>query len=630
MAPSPRRTSDFDSQGEAGLHTAVAGNRARGRKYISVVDTIGEHKTLEPGEHTLTRSLSSLSQERTPRTRDDFCGLSSGDLAGMSSGVLGRGRRHITHGMSTTIQNMTPSNLSVASEPISEDSVSEHLGHRVSVRDERWKELLQAEAEHGLYQEEEPTGGVASHHLSKKHHLGAGRKHLHPRGGIHIAKSICDPGGEDVFDNPKGSFLGKMKKRLEHGRPDAADHFEDGPKKDKPAKRQFEEHKDVAVHASEDVPLGSSRQIDLHTSGFMGKRKGSGFAKGAQISDNPTLDRSAEPRDDYDISGYGLDQRGKRKFLVQNNLDSSCRHNMSRPEPKSAPTFGTRSASTPILERDLPANATPYYQDDLHPSRHAIKQELVGACRGSTEKERKLPNRQGKPSLDSTWASITWSPRKVDQHTASSFIEGEDSMQLITDEDHRENEFRHTLGKTKRSFGNAHNKSSLRFEYGDGPQYKTEHTTIEGIRWGNGHGKKKFEVSDHLDNATDGIEVYLSQNGSPLGRSKRKPIQDNLGSGFQTAPNDNVFMGPDGKYHPNRTCNPIRDNITGLMDHDAQSEDSNTFAVTGMRRKSEIIRPQSARRFPQKDFERVTPRSATPRARSEAPKHIKDRGLWKR
>merc|ERR1712070_330307 len=101
---------------------------------------------------------------------------------------------------------------------------------------------------------------------------------------------------------------------------------------------------------------------------------------------------------------------------------------------------------------------------------------------------------------------------------------------------------------------------------------------------------------------------------------KHKRVEDHLKPTDADPVVPVFFLDPDGKsisYKP-RPYVPVKDDVTEILTCDANSEDSNTMAVTGMRRKSELMRPQSAKRFPQRDFERVTPRSVTPRATSDA------------
>jgi len=214
----------------------------------------------------------------------------------------------------------------------------------------------------------------------------------------------------------------------------------------------------------------------------------------------------------------------------------------------------------------------------------------------------------------------------VDANTAAKFIEGQDSIHLVTDDEHLESEMRNAMGKTKRCFGNVHNKSNFRLEYGDAPGYRTEHH-MNGLRWGDGHGRKKFPTVevDHLKDAGDDGGTLFSQSGAVLVKTKRIHVQGQLDKNMSTS--GTVSKG--NSLSP-RHFVPVKDNITHLLEEDIESEHSNTLCVTGMRRKSETIRPHSARRFPQKDFERVTPRSATPRAKSEARMPLADRSLWKK
>jgi len=424
----------------------------------------------------------------------------------------------------------------------------------------------------------------------------------------------------------------------------------------KRGKKIFQDHYEEPPAASPEIPVGVSQQIDLHTKGFLGKRRG-GDGKGkAQISMGPIEDRSKEPRDIYDLTCYGLHHRGKRKFLVQNNLDTSCRHDTSRGPLKTAETLN-RSPSK-FLESDLPPNQTPYYQDNLEEHKRAVKSELKTACRSGNEVDRKMPPRNGVTHLDNTWSSMTWTPRKADMETASSFIEGEDMsprryqknsarfiegqnlIHDLTDNDHYDTEMRAAHGPAKRSFGNAHNKSSLRFEYNDNADHKVEMHRNDGHRWGPGHGRKRFDVADHLYEAEDGIQPYMSSGGFPLGKSKagqHKPEADLMGPfspGKASEKDLTSYMGPDGKMHHNRPAKTVKDNVNDILDYEkelCESDADHTLGISGTRRKGEMIRPQSARRFPQRDFERTEPKSVRPRTPDPyANKPITARPLWKK
>jgi len=360
-----------------------------------------------------------------------------------------------------------------------------------------------------------------------------------------------------------------------------------------------------------------------------------GFLKGVQtVSSDPVGDYSFNPPDVYDITTYGLEHRGKRKFLVQNSLDASCRH--TRPEIKPGPGL-LRAVSVPDLECARPPNDTPYYQDNLPEEDRAIKKELGQHCRFSREVERNLPARNSgynsANNADSAWSALAWTPRKADNNTAAKFIEGQDSIQRITDQEHLAYEMRASLGKTKRVFGNAHNRSMLRLDYGDEAQYKTEHVTHEGLRWGEGHGRKKFGVADHLDTAADGIHPYQDVNGQVLRTRRKVEAEDHMDRkhGYNRAEDHGevVFMDPDGNVLKPRAHKDVKDTVGELKNDENISETSNTLGVCGVRRKTEVARPLSARRFPQNDFERVTPRSVTPRLPSESNIPLAERPKWK-
>jgi len=656
---------------DAGLHSLAPKSRGRkhvlpehNRRYVDVPEMIPESTPLKSSQSEKTfRSSKSMSPRRGAL---DDAGMSSCELS--KSHELGRGRRHISYASSRVEAMRTPSTPSEASEMMSEASADFHLGPRSKFKDERWKALLEAERESVGYDfEDEQVSGATSHHLSRKGKLGAGRKKCKEFewAGGHDKYAANDPGGPTIFEdtaaNP-GSFLGACRRRCD-GMSKSQEQSIDlvgskpPPEPIKRGKKIFQDHYEEPPAASPEIPVGVSQQIDLHTKGFLGKRRG-GEGKGkAQISMGPIEDRSKEPRDIYDLTCYGLHHRGKRKFLVQNNLDTSCRHDMSRAAMKTAPTL-TASASAPILEADLPKNQTPYYQDNLEERKRAVKDELKPACRSGIEVDRKMPPRNCNVDVDNTWSSMTWTQRKADMETASSFIEGEDMsprryqktsarfiegqnlIHDIPDNDHHDNEMRLSHGPSKRSFGNAHNKSSFRHNYNDNSDHKEEMHRNDGHRWGPGHGRKRFDVADHLYEAEDGIQPYMSSGGFPLGKAKpgqHKPEADLMGPfspGKASEKDLYSYMGPDGKMHHNRPAKQVKDNVNDIIEYEkslCESDTSNTLGVSGTRRTGEMIRPQSARRFPQRDFERTEPKSVRPRTPDPyANKPITARPLWKK
>jgi len=545
----------------------------------------------------------------------------------------------------------TPTESSIASEPISEDSAMDHLGHRRRVEDDRWKIALEK-----IEQETEPCGGSTSHHLNNRNRR-FGKRHFdaekYPWVGFHRARSFIDPGGEDAFENKKGSFLGSQKKKIWGNKFQGDDAFGDEVDPRVEGKRMFYDKIEAAAHATEDIPIGVSSQIDLHTRGFLGASKRT-FGGMMQVSSDPVMDMSSESADVNDLSSYGLNHRGKRKFLVQSNLESGCRHNLERLEGQSG-TRVTRSASVPVLDRERPANETPYWQDSLPDGERAQKKELPLCCAASSghELDREMKPRKAKNLEDNTWSCLAWTPRKVDEMTAARFIEGQDAIHERTDQEHREEEFRNTLGKSKRNYGNAHNKSIFRFDYNDDPGHQMEHYVIvnqhlamdqeddkrlteRALMWGKGHGRKKFGIKDHLDKDDDGVECYQSASGAVLGKVKHKRVEDHLdrnaGVTLDFRGKPMTFMTTEGipsAYLP-RNRKDVKDNIDELMNCEVKSEDSNTLGVAGTRRKNEIIRPHSARRFPQKDFEKKTPRSVTPRPTSDARTPLSERPRWAR
>jgi len=333
-----------------------------------------------------------------------------------------------------------------------------------------------------------------------------------------------------------------------------------------------------------------------------------------------------------------------------------------------------------VLERDLPPNQTPYFQDNLPESERAVKKELGACCQLGTEFDRDMKPRSCIPVQDNAWSALTWTPRKVDQLSAAKFVEGQDLIHLVTDEEHRESEFRNAMGKTKRSFGNAHNKSQFRFDYCDDPTWKTEHIAIvkqdldfhvkmpkrpdaemagggddgeaapdpktemrsereriveRTLPWGEGRGRRKFKIADHLDTATDGCEPYMGfwKEKKEDAKAEAAPteIGVKLGRVKPLKPGDHNLWDRPEEFVAPRNVRPPKDNLDELFDCEVASEDSNTLAVTGMRRRTEPIRPHSARRFPDKDYVKPTRSlTPTPRTRSEANLPVGERPRWKK
>lgn len=675
---------------QAGIHSSEAADRTRGRRYFQVAcskHTV-HHNPILDGLDELTSTTFGRETPSARGAKSDYCGLSSLEMSAVYDRNHRRGRRQICH--SKYAGGRTPSTPSLASEPLSVDSEEFHLGHRSHIHCENnpmahhcWGEEIpeagtqsnrtfrEPTAEDPTPHVVEPMGGVTSHHLAKKKgSLGWGKRQFGPEASLaHAMRGIGDPGGEDVDDREhtkvgshKGSwsFLGPKKGKAPTGTNFQSDDVfcDTVEEKERHSKKHFKDHMEEAVHATADIPIGVSTQIDLHTHGFLGKSKHN-FGGMMQISCDPIAHSVDEKiyhkfeRDPNDLSCYGLGHRGKRKFLVQSNLEAGCRHDLSRVEAKALGTL--RSMSVPILERDLPPNSTPYWQDDLPDKARAVKEEFDFKCTTGKEADRQKPPRSFIPVSDNSWSCLTWTPRKVDDSSAAKFVEGQDLIFGVPDEDHTEVELRNAMGKHKRSFGNSHNKSEFRHDYNDDPRRKSEFIAIvhhhlaadvdddarkteRTIRWGHNHGRRKFVPKDHLGKDVDDGDgvAYFSQNGTKLGKVKHLVAEDHIDRP-ETDGTTSFFVDAHGtkgierhRSISRKKYEKVVDHVDELMNCDVQSEDSSMMNVTGIRRKTDVIRPCSARRFPQKDFERTTPRSATPRVRSQSQVGLRlaDRPKW--
>jgi len=436
-----------------------------------------------------------------------------------------------------------------------------------------------------------------------------------------------DPGGDDDFfhDGKFTSFLGPAKRH--HGLTFLTSHVFD----DSIDYSQFHTKKlfkqEDAAHATDEIPIGVSTQIDLHTKGFLGKSKHM-FGGDMQPSSDPITDKSDCPVDETDLSGYGLVHRGKRKFLVQTNLASGCRHNLAvldgdKPSPR-------RSSSAPSLGQvAVPA---PYHQDVEN------EEETNFNEYGNARTKHRDPKRDE----DHIWFD------QVANRCGETFTELKD---LKTHEERLNDEFKLQFEHRKKCFGNVHNKSKLKLDYADDPSWRTDHITFiplgktdqqhlddidlrshpyDYIKWGRGHGRRKFKVNDHLDQDDDGVECYVSKDGVPMSKIQHKKVDDHLDVDNPALEPSCFFLDPDGKaisFKPRHHV-AVKDNVMDLFDVEVQSENANSLAVTGQRRTNEIIRPKSARRFPLKDTFRqpARARSATPPRRLGG--SSKDRPKW--
>lgn len=608
----------------AGLHTSEMDGKKTGRKYYNVVDTIAEHKSFLPEE----RPPNPLFTPRTGKSAGEAGGLTSSELCAVNDLHHRRGRRHISHG--GTVGHSTPSSdHSLASEAISEDSIDQHLGHRAHVM-KCWSQKHEVE----VPEYAENAGGASSHHMARrKGRLGFGKKHFGPEtkwAHVHRSVRIDDPGGDS--NSKFTSFLGPARRH--HGLTFEQSHvFDDSIDTSQFHTKKLFEHED-AVHATEDTPIGHSTHIDLHTSGFLGKSKHM-FGGMVHISNDPISDMSEHPPEEVDLAWYGFgSNRGKRKFLVQSNLVSGARHNLAVPDGKPSPR---RSASAPALDR---VASVPPYHTDLSPEadEKATKPSVDEYSNG-----RRLKQRNPKRDEDQVWFDNA-ANRFGDQ-----FSELKDLKEKTLDEQ-LQAEFKVQFKNSKKCFGNAHNESTFKLDYFDDPTYRTDHITFmplghtdqkhlddfdlrshpyDYVKWGSGHGKRKFKVNDHLDKDDDGVECYMSVNLVPLSKMKHKKVEDHLDTENPALEAPSFFLDPDGKaisFKPRHHVE-LKDNVNDLFkEEDVQSENSNTLAVSGQRRKNELIRPKSARRFPLKDTFRQPARSITPPPRMGSTSQ--DRPKW--
>jgi len=640
MAPTPRGHYLKD---EAGFGAEDSAARVRGRRYFQIDHCKATFQGLQGNEDRTGRTPSPFCKDSINRKPGDGCGLSSLELSQVYDDHHRRGRLHICHGTSHCNNALSVSTASAVSDPISEESAMFHLGHRDNVQKHfDHDQQAESQAAEGSMVDSENGAGLSSHFLNRKGRLGLGKKKYGKEckwvGYHHHAARVDAFGGEERKNITKRTGW----------RNDCRDHIFDGQIEEKPerhAKKMFQEHIEKEFHATEDVPIGVSTQIDLDTQGFLGKSKGrsSICAQQRYFEHDPTSDKSGEPWDQQnDVACYGLNQRGKRKFLVQNNLDTGCRHNLSRPALKTGPTL--RCSSMPVLERDRPPNQTPYYQDDMPESARAVKKEIGPGLHTDKECDRTLKPRRCSIPADSTWDALAWTPRMVDNVTAARFVEGENVMHATNDDEHQEREFRMFAGTTKRSFGNAHNMSKFRFDYDDDAELKQEHTCVTWtkdevtkedkhnlLRWGAGHGRRKFEIDDHFYGKERDNLVYCSTKGEKLG-VRAKPVPAHMDPNKKNT-EKNFILDADGLpiSFKSRSHKPMKDSVHEHMNDEYQSDHSDTPCVVGMRRKTELMRPQSARRFPQKDYERVTPRSLTPRGRREDARiPLAERPIWQK
>jgi len=654
---------------QAGIHTEEAAARTRRRRYFPVGDTIAEHKSLDPGldeGESCSPSPFCRNFSRSPDRKSDWCGLSSKELAQVTNPYHRRTRRH-TLNVGDAIDHAE----SVVSEAISESSEQFHLGKRNFVHDNRIRELLEEQAQLKAAGKIEPTAGVAMLELNTKGSLCEARGKKKFGDSCPYFAQRDHEGGVHTFGGETIRFLQKRKTP----RADQLDHiFEDQlePEKTRTARKIFADHIEKEMHATEDCPIGVSPQMDLDSKGFLGRSKGRGFDK-EHMSSDPVSHKPDEPRSPGDLSAYGMATGGRRKYLLQSNLETGCRHTAR--EIKASPTLCVSASSPTLSEKDRPRNSTPYWQDDLPEHERAVKNEVPSVCKTSREADRCQKPRNVEPYVDNAWSALRWSQDRVDAESALDFVNSPNQVRAMSNEELRESEYRRTLDSMKRSFGNAHNKSELRLDYGDPPDHRVEHVTEiftrvpekkqkeakdekearavarafggqrdrqpkATVAWGHGHGRKRFDITDHVSpdyRESEGLEKYTSADMSVKLRTKKRvtppfsvkdtPAKKADQEGYYADENGNTLLYSKSDHTLLKSY--TKDCLHELLPDDLGSQTSNTVGLVGSRRKSEYLRPQSARRFPEKDFQKTRPRSATPRPPSSRTP-ISERPRWQK
>lgn len=483
------------------------------------------------------------------------------------------------HSQSRSLTNRSSSAPSLVSEIISESSTGSN----------RWKEML----------EQEPVGGVSSHELSRRTaKLGLGKKHFLnkeecPWTGNYLSSKgniVLDHRGEDdnkVFTSLAGER--KWKKTFGQRKDAIGDLFNNTvEEKEFRSRKHFPQQWDQVFTGTEDFPLGAGTQIDDSPRKI--KRRVDASKMTAQMDrDVVTHNLDSEP-DPNDLSGYGLAHRGKRKFLVQTSLATGL-------SPIGEDNFMLRrSPSAPGFSTDPPVkspNTCPFWQDDLPDEERAAKGCHQNIFVSRTGVDRHLEGR-GKHIVhvpDNTWACLKFG---CDDATASRFIEGQDLKPTISTEEpagirnpiYDESAPKSTGGKVPGVRNPIYDESAC--QSGDytivrSPIYNTDvkESAIDEMKSGDGRYQKANETA-----------VCWG-----AGYGKKKFVEKSTGD---------------------------------LIKMEVQSPDSNSSASPGVRRKNDMVRSHSARRFPQKDLETLTSRSATPRATSDTGTPPHERPRWKK
>lgn len=323
-----------------------------------------------------------------------------------------------------------------------------------------------------LHQDTAQAGGISSaHHAVANQSMGRGKKNFFNSAQTHNHKALAinDPGGPDCSETETGkfkSFLGPMKRHRSHSKHEANYIFEDVeiPVEEFHTKKHYADA-NVVVHCSEEHPLGHSTGPDMHSKGFLGKSKHhfdgrlhhSTVLKG---DDDTSVDAS-------DLSAYGLTHRGRKKHFQQHNLESDLL-------PKS--TGAVADLSEVVFKNKELHLHKPFHLQEPSDEESEVAWNACGDKRNYINVDDKM------------FEVLKWNDARKD---------------YSRDNEENDAEFKVHVGHMKRCYGNAHNKSQIMLDYNDPPGHPVEEITPSGLKWGSGHGRRKLDQRDHLNDDED-------------------------------------------------------------------------------------------------------------------------------
>mmetsp|Transcript_154315 Transcript_154315/g.287746 ORF Transcript_154315/g.287746 Transcript_154315/m.287746 type:complete len:618 (-) Transcript_154315:86-1939(-) len=445
--------------------------RHRGRRYLEPPSELSiAHNTITGKEtpasraRSLTPRLERAVLERTGPDPTNLSGLSSTEYALTRSN---RGRRHICHGGTFVIAH-------------------DHSGESHAER------IWEPPPPPG---DDEQAGGLSSARWAVSNLImGRGKRNFFGQPNTHYHKSnnIADPGGPDCSITENGkftSFLGPAKRHNPRiGKHEINYILEDVgiPEQELHTKKHFAQEYDEILHCDEEYPLGHSHGPDLYTKGFLGKSKhhfdGKLHFSKILANQDPNIDPT-------DLSAYGLGYRGRKKHFKRHNLEAEyVTHPLEMADLSEVKFQNTELHVKPPFHLQEPSDAE---SEELW---HGNERPPEGFRR-----RRKSPSQRSEKDTR-MFKVLKWNDQRKEEEQ---------------DEVEGENEFRAHVGAQKRCFGNAHNHSQIMLDYCDPPGHPVEELTPAGLKWGSGHGRKKMEPDDHLNDE----EVKLEDDAFFIGGS---------------------------------------------------------------------------------------------------------------